>query len=174
MARSQRDCDCVANVATCCSRADQSRPRDFSAGGARPTVGASSGSVRKAWLSVIAGIQDSGLRDWHPPVRSSYFGPGTPYRIHSRWTAPSCAFSQRLLGPASSSARAAVHASKDVNEILKEGGRSGSAGVRARRWTGALMVDELTSQWGSRRRRLHDAQLRDALQLDLGLDTRSC
>lgn len=38
----------------------------------------------------------------------------------------------------------ALHAAKtDVNEILKEGGRSGSAGVRARRWTGALMVAEL-------------------------------
>jgi putative ABC transport system permease protein len=38
----------------------------------------------------------------------------------------------------------ALHASKtDVNEILKEGGRSGSAGVRARRLTGALMVAEL-------------------------------
>ena len=39
----------------------------------------------------------------------------------------------------------ALHVSKtDVNEILKEGGRTGSAGVRARRWTGALMVAELT------------------------------
>ena len=39
----------------------------------------------------------------------------------------------------------ALHVSKtDVNEVLKEGGRSGSAGVRARRWTGALMVAELT------------------------------
>ena len=38
----------------------------------------------------------------------------------------------------------ALHASKtDVNEILKEGGRSGTAGVRARRMTGALMVVEL-------------------------------
>jgi len=38
----------------------------------------------------------------------------------------------------------ALHASKaDVNEILKEGGRSGTAGIRARRWTGALMVVEL-------------------------------
>jgi putative ABC transport system permease protein len=38
----------------------------------------------------------------------------------------------------------ALHVSKtDVNEVLKEGGRSGSAGVRARRWTGALMVAEL-------------------------------
>jgi putative ABC transport system permease protein len=39
----------------------------------------------------------------------------------------------------------ALHISKtDVNEVLKEGGRSGTAGVRARRWTGALMVAELT------------------------------
>jgi putative ABC transport system permease protein len=39
----------------------------------------------------------------------------------------------------------ALHVSRtDVNEVLKEGGRSGTAGVRARRWTGALMVAELT------------------------------
>jgi predicted permease len=39
----------------------------------------------------------------------------------------------------------ALHVSKtDVNEVLKEGGRSGTAGIRARRWTGALMVAELT------------------------------
>jgi predicted permease len=38
----------------------------------------------------------------------------------------------------------ALHVSKtDVNEVLKEGGRSGSAGIRARRWTGALMIAEL-------------------------------
>lgn len=38
----------------------------------------------------------------------------------------------------------ALHVSKtDVNELLKEGGRSGTAGVRARRWTGALIVAEL-------------------------------
>lgn len=38
----------------------------------------------------------------------------------------------------------ALHVSKsDVNEILKEGGRSGSAGMRVRRWTGALVIAEL-------------------------------
>ena len=38
----------------------------------------------------------------------------------------------------------ALHVSKtDVNEVLKEGGRSGTAGVRARRWTGALIIGEL-------------------------------
>jgi putative ABC transport system permease protein len=38
----------------------------------------------------------------------------------------------------------ALHVSKtDVNETLKEGGRSGSAGVRVRRWSGALVIGEL-------------------------------
>jgi predicted permease len=38
----------------------------------------------------------------------------------------------------------ALHVSKtDLNEVLKEGGRSGSSGIRARRWTGALIVAEL-------------------------------
>src|SRR5438477_1285988 len=38
----------------------------------------------------------------------------------------------------------ALHVSKtDVNEVLKEGGRSGTAGVRARRWTGVLIIAEL-------------------------------
>jgi putative ABC transport system permease protein len=39
----------------------------------------------------------------------------------------------------------ALHVSKtNVNEVLKEGGRSGTGGVRARRWTGALIVVNLT------------------------------
>src|SRR5439155_128532 len=38
----------------------------------------------------------------------------------------------------------ALHVSKaDVNEVLKESGRSGASGVRARRWTGALIVAEI-------------------------------
>ena len=38
----------------------------------------------------------------------------------------------------------ALHVSKtDLNEVLKEGGRSGSSGIRARRWTSALIVAEL-------------------------------
>jgi putative ABC transport system permease protein len=38
----------------------------------------------------------------------------------------------------------ALHIAKtDVNEILKEGGRSGSAGMRVRRWASALVVAEL-------------------------------
>jgi predicted permease len=39
----------------------------------------------------------------------------------------------------------ALHVSKtNVNEVLKEGGRSGSGGLRARRWTTALIVAEVT------------------------------
>jgi putative ABC transport system permease protein len=39
----------------------------------------------------------------------------------------------------------ALHVSKtNVNEVLKEGGRSGSSGSRARRWAGALIVVNLT------------------------------
>src|SRR4030095_4371027 len=39
----------------------------------------------------------------------------------------------------------ALHISKtDINEVMKEGGRGGSGGQRARRWTSALIVGELT------------------------------
>ena len=38
----------------------------------------------------------------------------------------------------------ALHVARtDVNEVLKEGGRSGSAGIRVRRWSGALVIGEL-------------------------------
>lgn len=38
----------------------------------------------------------------------------------------------------------ALHMARtDVNEILKEGGRSGAAGIRVRRWSGALVTAEL-------------------------------
>jgi putative ABC transport system permease protein len=38
----------------------------------------------------------------------------------------------------------ALHVAKtDVNEVLKEGGRSGSAGIRVRRWSTALIIGEL-------------------------------
>ena len=38
----------------------------------------------------------------------------------------------------------ALHASKtNVHEMLKEGGRTGSGGIRARRWTGGLIVVQL-------------------------------
>ncbi len=38
----------------------------------------------------------------------------------------------------------ALHVSKtNVNDVLKEGGRTGAGGMRARRWTSALIVGEL-------------------------------
>ena len=57
----------------------------------------------------------------------------------------------------------ALHISKtNVNEVLKEGGRSGSSGIRARRWTGG--ADRRRADAHARaagRRRVHDAQLHD-------------
>ena len=59
----------------------------------------------------------------------------------------------------------ALHVSKtDLNEVLKEGGRSGSSGIRARRWTSVLIVAELALtlvllDW----RRIDDAQFSHAL-----------
>ena len=39
---------------------------------------------------------------------------------------------------------AALHVSKtDVNEVLKEGGRGGSGGLRVRRWTRTLIITEV-------------------------------
>jgi len=39
----------------------------------------------------------------------------------------------------------ALHISKsNVNDVLKEGGRTGTGGIRARRWTSALIVGELS------------------------------
>ena len=46
--------------------------------------------------------------------------------------------------PSSFSLAPALHVSKtDLNEVLKEGGRAGSSGMRARRWTSVLIVAEL-------------------------------
>ena len=67
----------------------------------------------------------------------------------------------------------ALHVSKtDVNEILKEGGRSGAAGIRVRRWTGGLIIAELALTLAL----LAGAgfMMRNFLtlyQLDLGIDT---
>ena len=64
----------------------------------------------------------------------------------SRWTRGSSRyFALICLGTAVMFGLApAMHIAKtDVNEILKEGGRSGSAGMRVRRWASALVVAEL-------------------------------
>ena len=49
-----------------------------------------------------------------------------------------------LTGIAFGLAPALLISKTNVNDVIKEGGRSGSGGVRTRRWTGALMVAELT------------------------------
>jgi putative ABC transport system permease protein len=49
-----------------------------------------------------------------------------------------------LTGIAFGLAPALLISKTNVNEVIKEGGRSGAGGVRTRRWTAALMVAELT------------------------------
>ena len=71
---------------------------------------------------------------------------GRPYWIQFTMDGSVFAFfAPSASAPASSSAsrRRCTSSKTDVNEVLKEGGRCGSAGMRARRWTGALMVAEL-------------------------------
>ena len=124
--------DCRARLARrlALARRPAAADRERDAGG-RSAASAGSASPRSASACSIA------------PRRTSAGRTGSS----SRWTA-TCSPSSRwsASAPASSSAsrRRCTSSKTDVNEVLKEGGRSGSAGVRARRWTGALMVAELT------------------------------
>ena len=72
---------------------------------------------------------------------------GRPYWIHFTMDFRVFAYfaARSASSPPSSSAshRRCTSPRTDVNEVLKEGGRSGSAGMRVRRWAGALVVAEL-------------------------------
>jgi putative ABC transport system permease protein len=71
---------------------------------------------------------------------------GKPYWIHFTMDAKVFAFFAAVcLGTGIVFGLApALHVSKtDLNDVLKEGGRSGGSGMRARRWTSALIVAEL-------------------------------
>src|SRR3954466_14073798 len=67
----------------------------------------------------------------------------------------------------------ALHVSKtDLNEVLKEGGRSGSSGTRARRWTGALIVAELALPlWRLAGAGLMIRSCPNLYRLDVGIET---
>ena len=106
-----------------------------------------------------------------PPRRTSASRTGSS----SRWTRSVFAFFAAVcLGTGIVFGLApALHVSKtDVNEVLKEGGRSGSSGVRARRWTSVLIVVELAltlvllAGAGFMMR-----SFLDLYRLDLGVDT---
>ena len=82
----------------------------------------------------------------HPDVRCGDAGCRKPYWIQFTMDGRVIAFLAAIcLGTGIIFGLApALHVSKtDVNEVLKEGGRSGSAGTRVRRWSGALIIGEL-------------------------------
>jgi predicted permease len=101
-------------------------------------------SVLLAAISGLLGLAVSifGIR-WFDAVTQDV---GKPYWIQFTMDGRVFAFLAAIcLGTAGIFGLApALHVSKtDVNEVLKEGGRSGSAGVRARRWASGLIIAEL-------------------------------
>jgi putative ABC transport system permease protein len=103
--------------------------------------------VESVLLSVISGLM--GLALAYVGVRlfdAATQDVGRPYWIEFTMDAQVFAFFAAIcLGTGIVFGLApALHVSKtDLNEVLKEGGRSGSSGMRARRWTSALIVTEL-------------------------------
>ena len=104
--------------------------------------------IESVLLALISGVIGLGISlGRHPAVRPGHAGrrasvldPVHDGRRRVRRTWPLiCLGTGVIFGLAP-----ALHVSKtDVNEVLKEGGRSGAAGIRARRWTSALIVAEL-------------------------------
>jgi predicted permease len=139
-----------ANVANLLLARSASRAREMSV---RLSLGASRWRivrqllVESVLLSIISGLLGLGLA--YVGVRlfdAATADSGKPYWIQFTMDARVFAFFAAVcLGTGIIFGLApALHVSKtDVNEVLKEGGRSGSSGIRARRWTGALIVAEL-------------------------------
>ncbi len=139
-----------ANVANLLLARAANRAREVSV---RVSLGASRGRVvrqlliESLMLAVIAGalglaLAVAGIRLFDNAVTPS----GKPYWIQFTMDARVFAyFALVCLSTAVMFGLApALHIAKtDVNEILKEGGRSGSAGIRVRRWASALVVAEL-------------------------------
>ena len=104
--------------------------------------------VESVLLAIVSGVLGYGLAvlgvRWFDSVTQNV---GKPYWIKFTMDASVFAyFAAICLGTGVLFGLApALHVSRtDVNEVLKEaGGRSGSGGVRARRWTGVLIVVEL-------------------------------
>jgi putative ABC transport system permease protein len=103
--------------------------------------------VESVLLSILSGLLGLGLA--YVGVRlfdAATQDVGKPYWIQFTMDAQVLAFFAAIcLGTGIVFGLApALHVSKtDLNEVLKEGGRSGSSGVRARRWTSVLIVAEL-------------------------------
>jgi predicted permease len=104
--------------------------------------------VESVLLAMISGVLGFGLAvagvRWFDRVTQDV---GKPYWIQFTFDARVFAFfaAACLLTGIVFGLAPALHISKtDINEVLKEGGRSGGGGIRARRWTSALIIAELT------------------------------
>jgi predicted permease len=139
-----------ANVANLLLARSANRAREVSV---RVSLGATRGRivrqllVESLLLAIVAGalglvLANAGIRMFDAATQDA----GRPFWIQFTMDWRVIAFfSMVCLGTALLFGLApALHVAKtDVNEMLKEGGRSGSAGTRVRRWTGALIVGEI-------------------------------
>jgi putative ABC transport system permease protein len=94
-------------------------------------------SVMLACLAGVAGVRwfDVATQDVGKPYWMEFTMDGTVFAF----IAAICLATGVLFGLAP-----ALHVSKtDVNEVLKEGGRGGSGGLRVRRWTRTLIITEV-------------------------------
>jgi predicted permease len=104
--------------------------------------------VESVMLSVISGIAGLGLAqlgiNWFDMETQ---GVGKPYWMIFRMDPRAFAFfvAVSVLSGILFGLMPALHISKtNLNEVLKEGGRSGGGGMRSRRWAGALVVMQVT------------------------------
>jgi predicted permease len=138
-----------ANVANLLLARSAARAREMSV---RVSLGASRWRivrqllVESVLLSIISGVLGLGLSYVGVRLFDAATLEARPYWIHFTMDARVVAFFATVcLGTGVIFGLApALHASRtDVNEVLKDGGRSGSSGLRARRWTSVLIVAEL-------------------------------
>jgi predicted permease len=139
-----------ANVANLLLARSAARAREMSV---RVSLGATRGRIvrqllaESVLLSIIGGACGLGLAAIGVKLFAlATTDVGKPYWIQFTMDARVFAFFAAVcLGTSVAFGLApALHASKtDLNEVLKDGGRGSGGGVRARRWTGALMVVEL-------------------------------
>lgn len=138
-----------ANVANLLLARSAQRAREI---GVRMSLGASRWRiirqllVESLMLAVLSGALGLGLSLAGVRLLDAVLAGGMPYWMALTMDRTVFAFLAAIcLGTAVAFGLApALHVSRtDFNEVLKDGGRSSTSGVRARRWTGALIVAEM-------------------------------